>query len=167
MEGVVVTSNTDPVSLTLCVPTGVQINTSSQILISRTAAKAVFETPNAYYIPGVPYRGKVIFFPCFFPPHHLPRNLVSSKFCPNHFLFLRQSSMSHYLAAWLQFLHFNSLMCLHLQLLLRGKTDVSAGMLACRMLAGARVPRALATHTFWSGRVLITLSFSFRDEEAL
>ncbi|KAM9388181.1 alpha-2-macroglobulin-like protein 1 [Phaethornis superciliosus] len=39
--------------------TGVQINTSSQILISRTAAKAVFETPNAYYIPGVPYRGKI------------------------------------------------------------------------------------------------------------
>ncbi|NXE96201.1 A2ML1 protein, partial [Menura novaehollandiae] len=39
--------------------TGVQINTSSQILISRTAAKAVFETPNEYYIPGVPYRGKI------------------------------------------------------------------------------------------------------------
>ncbi|OPJ69240.1 hypothetical protein AV530_012338 [Patagioenas fasciata monilis] len=39
--------------------TGVQINTSSQILISRTVARAVFETPNAYYIPGVPYRGKV------------------------------------------------------------------------------------------------------------
>ncbi|XP_064319069.1 alpha-2-macroglobulin-like protein 1 [Phalacrocorax carbo] len=39
--------------------TGVQVNTSSQILISRTAARAVFETPNAYYIPGVPYRGKI------------------------------------------------------------------------------------------------------------
>ncbi|NWV04054.1 A2ML1 protein, partial [Ptilonorhynchus violaceus] len=39
--------------------TGVQINTSSQILISRTAARAVFETPNEYYIPGVPYRGKL------------------------------------------------------------------------------------------------------------
>ncbi|KAM6418117.1 alpha-2-macroglobulin-like protein 1 [Pluvialis apricaria] len=39
--------------------TGVQINTSSQILISRTAARAVFETPNPYYIPGVPYRGKI------------------------------------------------------------------------------------------------------------
>ncbi|XP_009876746.1 PREDICTED: alpha-2-macroglobulin-like protein 1 [Apaloderma vittatum] len=39
--------------------TGVQINTSSQILISRTAARAVFETPNSYYIPGVPYRGKI------------------------------------------------------------------------------------------------------------
>ncbi|XP_074907687.1 alpha-2-macroglobulin-like protein 1 [Buteo buteo] len=39
--------------------TGVQINTSSQILISRTAARAVFETPSAYYIPGVPYRGKI------------------------------------------------------------------------------------------------------------
>ncbi|KAM6211467.1 alpha-2-macroglobulin-like protein 1 [Sarcoramphus papa] len=39
--------------------TGVQINTSSQILISRTAARAVFETPNVYYIPGVPYRGKI------------------------------------------------------------------------------------------------------------
>ncbi|XP_010179778.1 PREDICTED: alpha-2-macroglobulin-like protein 1 [Mesitornis unicolor] len=39
--------------------TGVQINTSSQILISKTAARAVFETPNAYYIPGVPYRGKI------------------------------------------------------------------------------------------------------------
>ncbi|NXU52219.1 A2ML1 protein, partial [Turnix velox] len=39
--------------------TGVQINTSSQILISRTVARAVFETPNAYYIPGVPYRGKI------------------------------------------------------------------------------------------------------------
>ncbi|NXB46982.1 A2ML1 protein, partial [Leucopsar rothschildi] len=39
--------------------TGVQINTSSQILISRTAARAVFETPNEYYIPGVPYRGKI------------------------------------------------------------------------------------------------------------
>ncbi|XP_054243525.1 alpha-2-macroglobulin-like protein 1 [Indicator indicator] len=39
--------------------TGVQINTSRQILISRTAARAVFETPNAYYIPGVPYRGKL------------------------------------------------------------------------------------------------------------
>ncbi|XP_075365159.1 alpha-2-macroglobulin-like protein 1 [Mycteria americana] len=39
--------------------TGVQINASSQILISRTAARAVFETPNAYYIPGVPYRGKI------------------------------------------------------------------------------------------------------------
>ncbi|NXJ23115.1 A2ML1 protein, partial [Dicrurus megarhynchus] len=39
--------------------TGVQINTSSQILISRTAARAVFETPDEYYIPGVPYRGKI------------------------------------------------------------------------------------------------------------
>ncbi|NXK67949.1 A2ML1 protein, partial [Sylvietta virens] len=39
--------------------TGVQINTSSQILISRTDARAVFETPNEYYIPGVPYRGKI------------------------------------------------------------------------------------------------------------
>ncbi|NXM13267.1 A2ML1 protein, partial [Ploceus nigricollis] len=39
--------------------TGVQINTSSQILISRTAARAVFETPSEYYIPGVPYRGKI------------------------------------------------------------------------------------------------------------
>ncbi|NWX46963.1 A2ML1 protein, partial [Steatornis caripensis] len=39
--------------------TGVQINTSSQIIISRTAARAVFETPNTYYIPGVPYRGKI------------------------------------------------------------------------------------------------------------
>ncbi|XP_054687735.1 alpha-2-macroglobulin-like protein 1 [Grus americana] len=39
--------------------TGVQINTSSQILISRIAARAVFEMPNAYYIPGVPYRGKI------------------------------------------------------------------------------------------------------------
>ncbi|XP_010075936.1 PREDICTED: alpha-2-macroglobulin-like protein 1 [Pterocles gutturalis] len=39
--------------------TGVQINTSSQILISRTAARAVFETPNVYYIPGIPYRGKI------------------------------------------------------------------------------------------------------------
>ncbi|RMC07526.1 hypothetical protein DUI87_17000 [Hirundo rustica rustica] len=39
--------------------TGVQINTSSQILISRTSARAVFETPNEYYIPGVPYRGKI------------------------------------------------------------------------------------------------------------
>ncbi|KAM9245989.1 alpha-2-macroglobulin-like protein 1 [Leptosomus discolor] len=39
--------------------TGVQINTSSQILISRTAARALFETPSAYYIPGVPYRGKI------------------------------------------------------------------------------------------------------------
>ncbi|NXN08149.1 A2ML1 protein, partial [Indicator maculatus] len=38
---------------------GVQINTSRQIFISRTAARAVFETPNAYYIPGVPYRGKI------------------------------------------------------------------------------------------------------------
>ncbi|NXK41923.1 A2ML1 protein, partial [Piprites chloris] len=40
--------------------TGVQINSSSQILISRTAARAVFETPNEYYIPGVPYRGKIM-----------------------------------------------------------------------------------------------------------
>ncbi|NXO51475.1 A2ML1 protein, partial [Aramus guarauna] len=39
--------------------TGVQINTSSQILISRIAATAVFEMANAYYIPGVPYRGKI------------------------------------------------------------------------------------------------------------
>ncbi|NWR20568.1 A2ML1 protein, partial [Emberiza fucata] len=39
--------------------TGVQINTSRQILISRTAARAVFETPNEFYIPGVPYRGKI------------------------------------------------------------------------------------------------------------
>ncbi|XP_010284556.1 PREDICTED: alpha-2-macroglobulin-like protein 1 [Phaethon lepturus] len=39
--------------------TGVQINTSSQIFIFRTAARAVFETPNEYYIPGVPYRGKI------------------------------------------------------------------------------------------------------------
>ncbi|NXX82412.1 A2ML1 protein, partial [Urocolius indicus] len=39
--------------------TGVQINTSSQILVSRTAARAMFEAPNAYYIPGVPYRGKI------------------------------------------------------------------------------------------------------------
>ncbi|NXG92569.1 A2ML1 protein, partial [Stercorarius parasiticus] len=39
--------------------TGAQINTSSQILISRAVARAVFETPNAYYIPGVPYRGKI------------------------------------------------------------------------------------------------------------
>ncbi|NWX16586.1 A2ML1 protein, partial [Aegotheles bennettii] len=39
--------------------TGMRVNVSSQILIARTAAKAVFETPNAYYIPGVPYRGKI------------------------------------------------------------------------------------------------------------
>ncbi|NXE56687.1 A2ML1 protein, partial [Casuarius casuarius] len=39
--------------------TGVQINASSQIPISRTTARAMFETPNAYYIPGVPYRGKI------------------------------------------------------------------------------------------------------------
>ncbi|NWH65683.1 A2ML1 protein, partial [Geococcyx californianus] len=39
--------------------TGVQINTSSQIHISRRTARAVFETPTAYYIPGVPYRGKI------------------------------------------------------------------------------------------------------------
>ncbi|NXS07378.1 A2ML1 protein, partial [Neodrepanis coruscans] len=39
--------------------TGVQINSSSQILISKTAARAMFETPNEYYIPGVPYRGKI------------------------------------------------------------------------------------------------------------
>ncbi|KAM6321271.1 alpha-2-macroglobulin-like protein 1 [Aegotheles albertisi] len=39
--------------------TGVRVNASSQILIARTAARAVFETPNAYYIPGVPYRGKI------------------------------------------------------------------------------------------------------------
>ncbi|NXJ68435.1 A2ML1 protein, partial [Rostratula benghalensis] len=39
--------------------TGVQINTSRQILISRTYASAVFETSNNYYIPGVPYRGKI------------------------------------------------------------------------------------------------------------
>ncbi|NWW44202.1 A2ML1 protein, partial [Pedionomus torquatus] len=39
--------------------TGVQINTSSEILISKTLARAVFETPNAFYIPGVPYRGKI------------------------------------------------------------------------------------------------------------
>ncbi|PKU32004.1 alpha-2-macroglobulin-like protein 1 [Limosa lapponica baueri] len=55
----VVTSNTDPASLGLYIPTGVQINASSQILISKTVARAVFETPNAYYIPGVPYRGKI------------------------------------------------------------------------------------------------------------
>jgi len=65
--GAIVTSNTDAASLALCIPTGVQINTSSQIPISRTAARAVFETPNAYYIPGVPYRGKVIFFPLLLP----------------------------------------------------------------------------------------------------
>ncbi|NXL89102.1 A2ML1 protein, partial [Alectura lathami] len=39
--------------------TGVRMNTSRQIVISRTAARAVFETPNAYYIPGVPYWGKI------------------------------------------------------------------------------------------------------------
>ncbi|OXB56301.1 hypothetical protein ASZ78_002126 [Callipepla squamata] len=39
--------------------TGVQINTSRQIVISRTAASVVFETLNAYYIPGVPFRGKI------------------------------------------------------------------------------------------------------------
>ncbi|NXF97090.1 A2ML1 protein, partial [Eubucco bourcierii] len=39
--------------------TGLQINTSRQILLSRTAARVVFETRNAYYIPGVPYRGKI------------------------------------------------------------------------------------------------------------
>ncbi|KAI1242123.1 hypothetical protein IHE44_0005640, partial [Lamprotornis superbus] len=42
-----------------CLFVWVQINTSSQILISRTAARAVFETPSEYYIPGVPYRGKI------------------------------------------------------------------------------------------------------------
>ncbi|XP_032302767.1 alpha-2-macroglobulin-like protein 1 [Coturnix japonica] len=39
--------------------TGVQVNTSSQIVISRTAARVVFETPNAYYTPGVPFEGKI------------------------------------------------------------------------------------------------------------
>ncbi|NXP10753.1 A2ML1 protein, partial [Thinocorus orbignyianus] len=39
--------------------TGVQINTSSEILISKTLARAVFETAKAHYIPGVPYRGKI------------------------------------------------------------------------------------------------------------
>ncbi|NWJ08590.1 A2ML1 protein, partial [Crypturellus undulatus] len=38
---------------------GVQVNASRQIPISKTTARAVFETPNAYYIPGVPYRGKI------------------------------------------------------------------------------------------------------------
>ncbi|NWX90097.1 A2ML1 protein, partial [Nothoprocta pentlandii] len=38
---------------------GVQINASRQIPVSRTTARAVFETPNAYYIPGIPYRGKI------------------------------------------------------------------------------------------------------------
>ncbi|NXQ09812.1 A2ML1 protein, partial [Peucedramus taeniatus] len=47
--------------------TGAQINTSSQILISRTAARAVFETPNEYYIPGVPYRGKKYLTLAFLP----------------------------------------------------------------------------------------------------
>lgn len=75
----VVISGTDPASLAFCIPTGVQINTSSQILISRTAARAVFETPNEYYIPGVPYRGKVIFFLCFFASCHLPRSMASGK----------------------------------------------------------------------------------------
>ena len=72
----VVTFGTDPASLALCIPTGVQINTSSQILISRTAARAVFETPNEYYIPGVPYRGKVILFPCFFAPCQFAKEYV-------------------------------------------------------------------------------------------
>ncbi|NWH74631.1 A2ML1 protein, partial [Piaya cayana] len=39
--------------------TGVQINTSSHILISRRVARTVFEMASAYYIPGVPYRGKI------------------------------------------------------------------------------------------------------------
>ncbi|NWI96007.1 A2ML1 protein, partial [Pitta sordida] len=39
--------------------TGVQINSSSLIIVSKTAARVVFETPNEYYIPGVPYRGKI------------------------------------------------------------------------------------------------------------
>ncbi|NXI50779.1 A2ML1 protein, partial [Chloroceryle aenea] len=39
--------------------TGVQINTSRQILISRTTARATFESSNEYYIPGVPYKGKM------------------------------------------------------------------------------------------------------------
>ncbi|KAM9173282.1 alpha-2-macroglobulin-like protein 1 [Pangshura tecta] len=39
--------------------TGVQINASSQFLISRTAVTATFEELDGYYIPGVPYRGKI------------------------------------------------------------------------------------------------------------
>ncbi|TFJ95399.1 Poly(U)-specific endoribonuclease [Platysternon megacephalum] len=39
--------------------TGVQINASSQFLISRTAVTATFEKLDDYYIPGVPYRGKI------------------------------------------------------------------------------------------------------------
>ncbi|XP_074927111.1 alpha-2-macroglobulin-like protein 1 [Chelonoidis abingdonii] len=39
--------------------TGVQINASSQFLISRTAVTATFEELDDYYIPGVPYRGKI------------------------------------------------------------------------------------------------------------
>ncbi|XP_067387065.1 alpha-2-macroglobulin-like protein 1 [Emydura macquarii macquarii] len=39
--------------------TGVQINASSQFLISRTAVTATFEKQDDYYIPGVPYRGKI------------------------------------------------------------------------------------------------------------
>ncbi|KAM7181770.1 alpha-2-macroglobulin-like protein 1, partial [Macrochelys suwanniensis] len=39
--------------------TGVQINASSQFCISRTAVTATFEKLDDYYIPGVPYRGKI------------------------------------------------------------------------------------------------------------
>ncbi|CAM5078873.1 unnamed protein product [Natator depressus] len=39
--------------------TGVQINASGQFLISRTAVTATFEKLDDYYIPGVPYRGKI------------------------------------------------------------------------------------------------------------
>ncbi|XP_073169348.1 alpha-2-macroglobulin-like protein 1 isoform X2 [Lepidochelys kempii] len=39
--------------------TGVQINASGQFLISRTAGTATFEKLDDYYIPGVPYRGKI------------------------------------------------------------------------------------------------------------
>nr|XP_025038799.1 alpha-2-macroglobulin-like protein 1 [Pelodiscus sinensis] len=39
--------------------TGVQVNASSQFLISRTAVTATFERLDDYYLPGVPYRGKI------------------------------------------------------------------------------------------------------------
>ncbi|XP_074858471.1 alpha-2-macroglobulin-like protein 1 [Carettochelys insculpta] len=39
--------------------TGVRINASRQFLISRTAVTATFEMLDDYYLPGVPYRGKI------------------------------------------------------------------------------------------------------------
>ena len=124
--------------------------------------------------PWSTLQGEGDFFPCFFPPHHLPRNLVSSKFCwpkpfsvPQTEYFTLQcvtllDSAAPVSAFQIPWCVYTSSFCWERWVMSQqGCWDARMSQL----LAGRWAPHALATHTFWSGQVLITLSLALEMRE--